>query len=105
MRRTQPRFEGDAFDANLAAVDVVREVAAGHGAAPGQVALAWVLARGSDVVPIPGTKRLAYLDENLGAADVELTPDDVARLDTIVAVGGRYHDPSWIDRSTPPLPR
>ena len=78
MRRTHPRFRDGALEANLAAVDVVREVAAAHGATPGQVALAWVLAKGSDVVPIPGTKRIAYLEENLGAVDVDLTGDDLA---------------------------
>ena len=72
MRRTHPRFRDGAFDANLAAVDVVRDVAAGHGATPGQVALAWLLAKGDDVVPIPGTKRISYLDENLGAVNVDL---------------------------------
>jgi aryl-alcohol dehydrogenase-like predicted oxidoreductase len=102
MRRTHPRFRGDAFDANLTSVEVVRDVAAAHGATPGQVALAWLLARGGDVVPIPGTKRIAYLEENIGAAGVELSDDDIARLDAVEAVGERYLDPNWINRSTPP---
>ena len=102
MRRTHPRFQDGALAANLTAVDVVREVAATHGVAPGQVALAWLLAKGPDVVPIPGTKRIPYLEENLGAADVELTADDVARLDGVSAVGERWIDPTWVNRSTPP---
>ena len=102
MRRNHPRFSGEALDANLATVDIVREIAAAHGAAPGQIALAWLLARGDDVVPIPGTKRVAYLDENLGALNVELTSDDLARLDSISAIGARTPDPTWIYRTTPP---
>jgi aryl-alcohol dehydrogenase-like predicted oxidoreductase len=103
MRHSHPRFGEGAFDANLASVEVVREVAAAHSATPGQVALAWVLAKGSDVVPIPGTKRISYLEENLGAAAVELSVDEIHRLDAIKAVGERYLDPSWVNRSTPPL--
>jgi aryl-alcohol dehydrogenase-like predicted oxidoreductase len=103
MRRTHPRFRDGALDANLAAVDVVREVAGSHGVTPGQVALAWLLAKGPDVVPIPGTKRIAYLEENVAAADVELSADDLARLDAVSAVGERWIDPTWINRSTPPL--
>jgi aryl-alcohol dehydrogenase-like predicted oxidoreductase len=104
MRRSNPRFGDEAFDANLTSVEVVRELAAAHGARPGQVALAWLLAKGPDVVPIPGTKRIAYLEENLGAADVQLTSDDIARLDAVTVVGERTPDPTWINRSTPPLP-
>ena len=103
MRRNQPRFSGDAFDANLSSVDIVRAIAAAHGVAPGQVALAWLLAKGPDVVPIPGTKRIAYLEENAGAAAVELTPDDIARLDAVPVVGERAVDTSWINRTTRPL--
>jgi aryl-alcohol dehydrogenase-like predicted oxidoreductase len=102
MRRTHPRFRDGALAANLTSVDVVREVAAAHGVAAGQVALAWLLAKGPDVVPIPGTKRIAYLEENAGAADVELTADDLARLDGVTAVGERWVDPTWINRTTPP---
>ncbi len=102
LRRTQPRFSGDAFDANLASIEVVREIAAAHGATPGQVALAWVLAQGDDVVPIPGTKRIPHLDENLGAVDVRLSAADRSRLDTVTAVGHRSLDPDWIYRTTPP---
>ena len=90
------------LDANLAAVEVVGEVAAAHGVTAGQVALAWSLARGPDVVPIPGTKRIAYLEENVGAADVELSAEDLTRLDDVTAVGERWVDPTWIYRTTPP---
>jgi aryl-alcohol dehydrogenase-like predicted oxidoreductase len=103
MRRNQPRFGDGAFDANLSSVDVVRDVAASHGATAGQVALAWLLAKGPDVVPIPGTKRIAYLEENLASVDVELSGEDIARLDALTVVGERAIDPTWINRSTPPL--
>jgi aryl-alcohol dehydrogenase-like predicted oxidoreductase len=104
LRRRHPRFTGDAFDANQASVAVVREIATEVGAMPGQVALAWLLAKGPDVVPIPGTKRITYLEENLGAADVKLSAENVARLDAVTAAGARALDPTWINRSTPPLP-
>jgi aryl-alcohol dehydrogenase-like predicted oxidoreductase len=103
MRRSHPRFGDDAFDANLTSVELVRSFADAHGARPGQVALAWLLAKGTDVVPIPGTKRITYLEENLGAVDVHLSSDDIARLDAVTAVGERAVDPTWINRSTPPL--
>src|SRR6266567_1799542 len=102
VRRTYPRFADDAFDSNLTAVGVVREIAAAHGATAGQVSLAWLLAKGPDVVPIPGTKRIAYLEENLGAVDVELSGEDLARLDALTVVGARTADPTWIYRTTPP---
>jgi aryl-alcohol dehydrogenase-like predicted oxidoreductase len=99
FRRGHPRFTGEAFEANLRLVDEVRALAAEKGATPGQLALAWVLAQGPDVVPIPGSKRRDHLEENAGALDVELTPDDLTRLEAIappgVAVGGRYADTSW----------
>ena len=101
MRRAHPRFRGEAFDANLSSVEVVRSIADARGATPGQVAIAWLLAKGPDVVPIPGTKRIAYLEENLGAVDVHLSADDIARLDAVTAVGPRAVDPGWINRSTP----
>ncbi|SDR79828.1 Predicted oxidoreductase [Friedmanniella luteola] len=99
FRRHNPRFQGEALDANLAIVEAVRAVAQRKGATPGQLALAWVLAQGDDVVPIPGTKRVRYLEENVGAATVELTADDLAELDRAVpaAVGERYPDMSTID--------
>jgi aryl-alcohol dehydrogenase-like predicted oxidoreductase len=101
-RRAHPRFADGALEANLAIVDVVREVASAHDVAPGQVALAWLLAKGSDVVPIPGTKHVAYLEENAGAAVVGLIAAEVARLDAVAVTGDRSADMSWINRSTPP---
>ena len=89
-----PRFQGENFDRNLAIVEQIEALAQEKGAAPGQIALAWVLAQGEDIVPIPGTRRIPYLEENLKALDVALTPDDLARLDKIaplgVAAGTRY---------------
>ncbi|PZS35127.1 MAG: aldo/keto reductase [Pseudonocardiales bacterium] len=94
FRRGSPRFQGANFDANLRLVDEVRRLAADKGATAGQLALAWVQAQGDDVVPIPGTKRRSYLEENVAANDLHLTADDLARLDVIapqgVAAGGRY---------------
>ena len=91
FRARNPRFTREAMAQNLAIVDAVRAVAAAHGAAPSQVALAWTLAQGDHVVPIPGTKRIAYLEENAAAARLELTPADLAVLDTLpTPVGARY---------------
>ena len=101
-RRVQPRFQGDAFEQNLTLVDEVRAVAEKHGVTPAQIALAWVLAQGDDVVPIPGTKRVRYLEDNLGALAVALDPDDTAHLSTLRATGDRYPDMSWANRSTRP---
>ncbi len=103
MRRHHPRFAEGALDANLSSVDIVRSIADAHAATPGQIALAWLLAKGPDVVSIPGTKRIAYLEENLGATEIELTAEDLGRLDALEVVGARALDPSWINRSTPPL--
>jgi aryl-alcohol dehydrogenase-like predicted oxidoreductase len=102
FRRTLPRFQGDNIDANLSLVDVVKDVAATHGVTPGQVALAWLGAQGDDVVPIPGTKRVSYLEENVRSLDLELTADDLARLEALEPAGTRSHDPAWINRDTPP---
>ena len=96
FRRSQPRFQGAAFDANLRLVDSVRELAASKGVTAGQVALAWVLARGEDVVPIPGTKRRRYLEENLGAAGVVLEAGELEALDGLVADGDRYANMSAV---------
>ena len=74
FRKNNPRFKGEAFDANMAIVEKVKEIAAEKDITPGQLALAWVLAQGDDIVPIPGTKRRTYLEENAAAADVKLTP-------------------------------
>src|SRR5690606_39708832 len=93
-RRHSPRFQGANFERNLALVARVEELAREKGVTPAQLALAWVLSRGEDVVPIPGTKRRRYLDENLAACDVRLTPEDLARLDAAAppgaAAGDRY---------------
>jgi aryl-alcohol dehydrogenase-like predicted oxidoreductase len=87
FRATVPRFTGDNLAANLKLVEAVRAVAASLGATPAQTALAWLLARDATVIPIPGTKRVRYLEENLAAADLVLTPDQVAALDAAVPAG------------------
>ncbi len=96
-----PRFAGEAFDANLALVDKITALASEHGCTPGQLALAWVLAQGDDVVPIPGTKRVRYLEENLGATAVALTDDDLKALEDAIprdaVVGDRYSDMSTVN--------
>ncbi|MNK27239.1 General stress protein 69 [compost metagenome] len=93
-RRQSPRFQGENVDRNLALVDAVTAMANAKGVSPGQLALAWVLAQGQDLVPIPGTKRIAYLEENLGALQVTLSADEQARIDAIfppdAAAGPRY---------------
>ena len=92
FRRSLPRFDDEHLAANQKLVDIVKAVAKRHGATPAQIALAWVLAIVPDSVPIPGTKRRTYLDENLGAANVRLTPADMAELDPLasMAIGDRY---------------
>ena len=96
FRATHPRFQEDTLQANLRLVEAVRAMADDKGVTAAQLALAWVLAKGADVVPIPGTKRRRYLEDNVAAADVELTDDDLARLEKIappgVAAGGRYRN-------------
>ena len=98
----QPRFAEGNLEHNLAMVAALRELAAERGVTAGQLALAWVQHRGSDVVPIPGTKRVRYLEENTAAADVELDKEDLLRLDEVVpvgvAAGDRYPDMSPIGR-------
>ena len=102
FRRSDPRFRAENFAHNLAVVAKVREIATEKGCTPGQLAIGWLLAQGYDVVPIPGTKQLAYLAENLAAADLTLTVDDLARLEEVaprgVAAGERYADMSTISR-------
>jgi len=101
FRRFQPRFQGESFQRNLDLVERVTELAAEKGVTAGQLALAWVLAQGDDVVPIPGTKRRSYLEENIAASEVELTADDLAQIEEAfpqgVASGDRYADMSTID--------
>ncbi|MBB3342360.1 aldo/keto reductase [Luteimonas sp. RC10] len=93
-RRHSPRFQGENFDRNLVLVEQVQAIAQDYGVTPGQLALAWVLAQGEDIVPIPGTKRLEFLDENIAALAIGLTDDDLARIDAIfppdAAAGTRY---------------
>jgi aryl-alcohol dehydrogenase-like predicted oxidoreductase len=101
FRRSNPRFQGENFQRNLELVDRVNEIASEKGATPGQLALAWVLAQGDDIVPIPGTKRLPYLEENVAASEIELTREDLQRIDEAAPVGAtagdRYPDMSSID--------
>jgi len=87
LRRNMPRFQGENFRKNLELVKKIEELAAAKGCTPSRLALAWVLDQGDDVVPIPGTKRAKYLDENLGAVNVRLTADDLAQIDAILPAG------------------
>jgi aryl-alcohol dehydrogenase-like predicted oxidoreductase len=102
FRRRNPRFQGENFQKNLDLVREVEAMAAEKGVTPAQLALAWVLSRGEDVVPIPGTKRVRYLEQNAAAAEVELSPADLARLDAAfpvgAALGTRYPDMSTVHR-------
>jgi aryl-alcohol dehydrogenase-like predicted oxidoreductase len=95
-RRFHPRFTGENFDRNIALVGEIEAMAAEKGCSAAQLAIAWVLAQGKDIVPIPGTKRRRYLEENIGALDVELTAEDLERIDRILppgaAAGPRYHE-------------
>jgi aryl-alcohol dehydrogenase-like predicted oxidoreductase len=94
FRRTGPRFTGENLQANLRLADKVREIAAEKGVTPAQLAIAWLLAQGDDIVPIPGTKRRTYLEQNAGAVDVRLSADDLARIDAELpeAAGDRYNE-------------
>jgi len=105
FRRFQPRFQGDNFARNLELVEAVRKLAEQRGCTPGQLALAWVLAQGDDVVPIPGTKRRTYLEENVAAAAVVLDADDLRAIDAIFPIdsvaGDRYADMRFIEGESP----
>jgi len=94
FRRTNPRFAGDNFQKNLDLVDAVGAIAADKGVTAAQLALAWVLSQGEDLVPIPGTRRITTLEQNAAAADIVLTPDDLARIEAVfprgAAAGERY---------------
>ncbi len=96
-RRQFPRFQGENFQRNLKLVERIREIASKKGCTPAQFALAWVLAQGEDVVPIPGTKRRKYLEENIGALDVEITDDEMQQIEEVAQVGmasgTRYPEP------------
>jgi aryl-alcohol dehydrogenase-like predicted oxidoreductase len=102
FRRSNPRFQGENFQKNLTLVAAVEQMAKRKGVTAAQLALAWVMARGDDVVPIPGTKRVARLEDNAGAADVQLTPGDLAELEAVFPVGAaegaRYTDMSNVNR-------
>lgn len=101
-RKRSPRFQGENFHKNLQLVEQVKAIASEKNATPSQLALAWLLAQGNDIVPIPGTKRRAYLEENVGATKITLTPDDLARIDAVapkgVTAGDRYPDMSSVNR-------
>ncbi len=96
FRRLLPRFQGENFQKNLDLVEEVKRIAGTKGITPGQLALAWVLAQGNDIVPIPGTKRRKYLEENAAAAEVKLTASDLASIEAVMprgaASGMRYHE-------------
>jgi aryl-alcohol dehydrogenase-like predicted oxidoreductase len=102
FRRRNPRLQNDNFQKNLDLVREVEKIAAEKGVLPAQVALAWVLSRGDDVVPIPGTKRIKYLEQNVAAADVQFSAAELARLDAVFPVGAaagtRYPDMSTVNR-------
>lgn len=102
FRRHNPRFQGENFQKNLRLVEAVQDMAREKGCTPSQLALAWLLAQGNDIVPIPGTKRVRYLEENLGALDVHLNADDLAQLEAVfplgAAAGERYPDMSSVNR-------
>lgn len=102
FRRTHPRFQGENFRKNLELVRKVEEIAAEKDVKPSQIALAWVLTQGDDIVPIPGTKHIEYLKENIAALDIELSPDDLLRLEEAfprgVTAGDRYANMSTVNR-------
>ena len=100
-RKTNPRFEGENFEQNLRAVAEVEAIASDVGATPAQVALAWLLAQGDDIAPIPGTKRVSRLEENVAADDVELTAEQLRKLTEVSPAVGEHHNEQqmkWIDR-------
>ncbi|MGO9753574.1 MAG: aldo/keto reductase [Solirubrobacteraceae bacterium] len=99
FRRNNPRFQGENLARNLALVDTVGELARAHDCTPAQLALAWVLHQGNDVVPIPGTKRRSYLEQNVAAGELELDATDLAALAALApAAGDRYPDMSFVNR-------
>ncbi|MFP5247634.1 MAG: aldo/keto reductase [Thermoanaerobaculia bacterium] len=102
FRRGDPRFQGGNFDANMRAASLVREIASARDATPAQIALAWLLHKGDDIVPIPGTKRRTYLEENAVATEIALSAEEVARLDAALSdvAGPRYNERAmrWVDR-------
>ncbi|OUL35800.1 aldo/keto reductase [Nostoc sp. 106C] len=101
-RRNSPRFQGENFSKNLQLVEKVKAIANQKGITPTQLALAWLLAQGEDIVPIPGTKRRAYLEENVAASEINLTPEDLNQLEAVapkgIVAGDRYPDMSTVNR-------
>jgi aryl-alcohol dehydrogenase-like predicted oxidoreductase len=104
FRRGDPRFQGENFEANVQAASIVKDIAAQKSAKPGQIALAWLLAKGGDIVPIPGTKRRTFLEENIAAASLTLLPQELAQLDAALApeaIAGPRYSPqmmAFVDR-------
>jgi aryl-alcohol dehydrogenase-like predicted oxidoreductase len=102
FRRVSPRFQGENFNKNLQLVELVKAIASEKQVTPTQLALAWLLAQGEDIVPIPGTKRRKYLEENVKAVEISLTPEDLQRIDEVApknfAAGDRYADMSTVNR-------
>ncbi len=101
-RRNNPRFQGENFQRNLDVVEKIEEIAREKGVTPAQLAIAWVLAQGDDIVPIPGSKSRKHLEENVAAAEIELTPEELARIDAVapkgVAAGDRYPNMALVNR-------
>ncbi len=101
-RRNSPRFQGENFNKNLELVERVKEIATERSVTPGQLALAWLLAKSNDIVPIPGTKRRTYLEENVAATDIKLTPAELQRIEEVAPknsfMGDRYSDMSAVNR-------
>ncbi|HKR63449.1 MAG TPA: aldo/keto reductase [Thermoanaerobaculia bacterium] len=102
FRRRSPRFQGENFTKNLDVLTRIEEIAREKGVTPSQLALAWVLQQGNDIVPIPGTRHVKYLEENVGAMNVQLSPEDMRRIDEVapkgIAAGERYPDMSTVNR-------
>ena len=102
FRRNNPRYQGENFTRNRAVVERLETIARDAGVTPAQLALAWVLAQGEDVIPIPGTKRVKYLEENVKAAEIRLTPEQLTQLELVAprgaAAGTRYPDMSFVNR-------
>ncbi len=102
FRKKDPRYQGENFNKNLKIVEAVKEIAVKHKSMPSQIAIAWTLYKGDSIVPIPGTKHVKYLEENLGAADIKLKNDDISQLDKLsgIRAGERYEPAqmSWVDR-------
>jgi aryl-alcohol dehydrogenase-like predicted oxidoreductase len=97
FRASNPRFTGENFERNLAIADEVAAIAGDVGATPAQVAIAWLLTKGDDIAPIPGTKRVERLEENVGADAVELTAEQVAKLDNLTPASGEHHNEAQMD--------